>query len=48
LAAWQIAGSPGDPPLSPWTSGSLAALAVLVAAAWDAAAIRHLAAQLGR
>jgi hypothetical protein len=48
LAAWQIAGSPGDPPLAPWTSSTLAALVVLVAAAWDVAAIRRLAAQLGR
>lgn len=47
LAAWQIAGSPGDPPLAPWTSGTLAALVVLVAAGWDVAAIRRLAAQLG-
>jgi hypothetical protein len=47
LAAWQIAGSPGAPPLAPWTSGTLGALAVLVAAAWDMAAIRRLAAQLG-
>jgi hypothetical protein len=47
LAAWQIAGSPGEPPLAPWTSGALAALAVLVAAAWDVAAIRRLATQLG-
>jgi hypothetical protein len=47
LAAWQIAGSPGDPPLAPWTSAALAALAVLIAAAWDLAAIRRLAAQLG-
>jgi hypothetical protein len=47
LAAWQIAASPGDPPLAPWTSGTLAALAVLVAAAWDVAAIRRLADDLG-
>ena len=46
FAAWQIAQSPSDPPLAPWTSGTLAALVVLVAAAWDLAAIRHLAAQL--
>ena len=48
LAAWQIAASPGDPPLAPWTSGTLAAVVVLVAAAWDVAAIQRLAAQLGR
>jgi hypothetical protein len=48
LAAWQVAHSPNDPPLAPWTSGTLAALVVLVAAGWDAAAIRRLAAQLGR
>ena len=47
LAAWQIAGSPGDPPLAPWTSGALAGLVVLLAAGWDVAAIRRLAAQLG-
>jgi hypothetical protein len=46
IAAWQIAHSPGDPPLAPWTSGTLAALVVLVAAGWDLAAIRRLAAQL--
>jgi hypothetical protein len=46
FAAWQIAQSPGDPPLAPWTSGTLAALVVLVAAGWDLAAIRRLAAQL--
>jgi hypothetical protein len=46
LAAWQIAASPGDPPLPPWTSGTLAALAVLVAAAWDVAVIRRLADEL--
>jgi hypothetical protein len=46
LAAWQIAASPGDPPLAPWTSGTLAALAVLVAAAWDVAVIRRLADEL--
>jgi hypothetical protein len=46
FAAWQIAHSPGDPPLAPWTSGTLAALVVLVAAGWDLAAIRRLAAQL--
>ena len=48
FAAWQIAHSPGDPPLAPWTSGTLAALVVLVAAGWDLAAIRRLAAQLSR
>lgn len=48
LAAWQIAGSPGNPPLAPWTSGALAALVVLIAAAWDVTAIRRLAAHLGR
>jgi hypothetical protein len=48
LAAWQIAHSPSDPPLAAWTSGSLGALVVLVAAGWDLAAIRRLAAQLGR
>jgi hypothetical protein len=48
LAAWQIAHSPSDPPLAPWTSGALAALAVLVAVGWDLAAIRRLATQLGR
>jgi hypothetical protein len=48
LAAWQVAHSPGNPPLAPWTSGTLAALVVLVAAGWDVAAIRRLAAQLGR
>ena len=48
LAAWQIAHSPSDPPLAAWTSGSLGALVVLVAAGWDVAAIRRLAAQLGR
>jgi hypothetical protein len=47
LAAWQIAASPGDPPLAPWASGALAALVVLVAAGWDLAAIRRLATQLG-
>ena len=46
LAAWQVAHSPGEPPLAPWTSGMLAALVVLVAAAWDVAAIRRLAAEL--
>jgi hypothetical protein len=45
LAAWQIAISPGDPPLPPWTSGALAALAVLFAAGWDLAAIRGLVSQ---
>ena len=44
LAAWQVAGSPGNPPLAPWISGVLAALAVLLAAGWDIVAIRHLAA----
>jgi hypothetical protein len=48
LAAWQIAHSPGDPPLAPWTSGVLAAFVVLVAAGWDVAAIRRLAAELSR
>jgi hypothetical protein len=48
LAAWQVAHSPGSPPLPPWTSGTLAALVVLAAAGWDLAAIRRLAAQLGR
>jgi hypothetical protein len=48
LAAWQIAHSPSAPPLAPWTSGTLAALVVLVAVAWDLAAIRRLAAQLSR
>jgi ParB-like chromosome segregation protein Spo0J len=48
LAAWQIAHSPGDPPLAPWTSAVVAALVVLVAAGWDVAAIRRLVAQLGR
>jgi hypothetical protein len=47
LAAWQIAQSPDDPPLAPWVSGTLAGLAVLVAAGWDLAEIRQLAAQLG-
>jgi hypothetical protein len=47
LAAWQIAQSPDDPPLAPWVNGTLAGLAVLVAAGWDLAAIRQLAAQLG-
>jgi hypothetical protein len=47
FAAWQVAGSAGDPPLAPWTSGTLAAVVVLVAAAWDVVAIRRLAAQLG-
>jgi hypothetical protein len=47
FAAWQVAGSAGDPPLAPWTSGTLAAVVVLVATAWDVAAIRRLAAQLG-
>jgi hypothetical protein len=42
LAAFQVAGSPSDPPLAPWISATLAALAVLVAAAWDVAAIKRL------
>jgi len=46
LAAWQLAGSPGDPPLAPWISGTLAALVVLGAAGWDVAAIGRLAAGL--
>jgi hypothetical protein len=46
LAALQVAGSPVEPPLMPWTSGAIAMLLVLVAAAWDFAAIRRLAAQL--
>jgi hypothetical protein len=46
FAAWQIVHSPGEPPLSAWTSGTFAALVVLIAAAWDIAAIRRVAAQL--
>jgi hypothetical protein len=48
LAAWQIAHSPSDPPLAPWTSATLGALVVLVAAGRDLAAIRRLAAELRR
>lgn len=47
LAGWQIAHSPGDPPLAAWTSAGLGALAVLVAAGWDIAAIRRLAVHHG-
>ena len=48
LAAWQIAHSPGDPPLARMDQRQPGALVVLVAAGWDVAAIRRLAAQLGR
>jgi hypothetical protein len=48
LTAWQIAHSPSDPPLAPWTSATLGALVVLVAAGRDLAAIRRLAAELRR
>ncbi len=43
LAASQVAESPVDPPLSASMSGGLAAVLVLVAAAWESAAIRRLA-----
>jgi hypothetical protein len=48
LASLQVAGSPVDPPLMPWSSGAIAILLVLVAVAWDVVAIRRLAAQLKR
>ena len=45
-AVWEVAGSPIQPPLAPWTSGGLAVLMIVVAAGWDVAAIRRLAGQL--
>jgi hypothetical protein len=48
LAARLVELSLTDPPLAPWIGAAIAAILVLVAVVWDAAAIRKLAAELKR